>query len=150
MATYYSNKVIINANGVNEIQPKYVQEGAVDVVAICTLAASTTLNSGDTIQLMDVPGNVYITGVAIDTDKLDTGGSPALTISVGDAGSTTRFFNAATTAQAGGYTGPSQNGILGYNYGSTTRVFATVGTGSAGATSGSKSFRVKLTYTADP
>jgi hypothetical protein len=115
MAVYSSNKMLAGT------QPKVLPSaGGVNVLAIASL--STALNLNDTINMVQLAADASdpngsgptIIGMVLDCDKLDSGGTPAITLSVGDSGSATRYFNASTIAQNGGYAIPAIPAILGY------------------------------------
>ena len=103
------------------VQPKWLPSaGGVNVLSIqsqtTTLAANDTINM---IQLSSDPalgpsGGPTVIGVVFDVDQLDTGGSAALKLSVGDSSSATRYYSSLTLAQTGGYATPTQSAILGY------------------------------------
>jgi hypothetical protein len=100
-----------------------------------TITAALALN--DTIQMFDLPPNARITGGFIKSDDLDTNGSPTIVYSLGDAGSSTRFFSGATVGQTGTFVSTLNFGGLDYVTTGKTRVFLTVTTGPAtGATTG--------------
>lgn len=61
-----------------------------------------TLAAGDVIRLFRVPAGARIKNAMIFAQKIDTGGSPAVTLNVGDSTSATRFFSASNVGQAGG------------------------------------------------
>lgn len=60
------------------------------------------LQAGDVIRLFRVPQGARIRNALLFAQKLDSGGAPAVTLSVGDSTSPTRFFNASNVGQAGG------------------------------------------------
>ena len=74
--------------------------------------AGVTLGVGDLLDIGIIPATAQVVDVVIDSDDLDTGGSPALAFDVGvlsgAPGTTgtrtcgTEFFAASTVAQAGG------------------------------------------------
>lgn len=149
--TYYSNKVQLNAAGVNTVEPKWLPSGEITVVASFTLAASgQTLGVGDTIQLMDIPAGVTITGVTIDTGKLDSNGAPTVVFEVGDATVAGRFLSGSTIGKTGGVSAPNAaGGALGISYASTTRVFATITTAAATVSTATPVFTAVINYCAD-
>ena len=82
-------------------QPQAGQIGAIDtsktIGRVVTLAAAD-LVTGNTVGAFKVPAGFCVTGIiAVPTD-MDSGA--ALTISVGDAASGTRYLNASTMGQA--------------------------------------------------
>jgi hypothetical protein len=88
---------------------------------------------GDIYQIVQVPNGFTIVDMILDTDQLDSNGSPTITLEVGDSGSAGRFYSGATIARTGGIAIPTVAQTIGYTY--------TVGTnqgqfsgGQAGAT----------------
>lgn len=63
--------------------------------------ATADLVTGNTIGAFKVPAGFTVTGIIAVASDVDTGGSPAVTLSVGDAGSGTRYLSAATIGQGG-------------------------------------------------
>lgn len=61
--------------------------------------AALALN--DVIQMMKVPSGFTVTEVLLTADDLDTGGSPAIILDVGDDGDTDRFIDGSDVGQAG-------------------------------------------------
>lgn len=115
MATYNASKMAAG------VQPRALATGLIPVVSILALAQALLLN--DVINMLqlggapDVPTNFgpAITGVALDTDQLDTGGGGAtLKFNLGDANSSNRFISQSTIGQTGGYQAPNVGGWLGY------------------------------------
>lgn len=109
-----------------------------------SLAAALALN--DVIQMVRVPAGARVTDLSLAATDLDTGGSPAITLSVGDGGATARYISASTIGQAGGIA----NGIsvatgFGYLYTAEDTIDVLVAAGPAiGATSGT--VRLAVTY----
>ena len=134
------------------VQPKYLPDG--DNAILCTYAFGTTglptLAANDTFTLCTVPAGCYITGITLDVDKLDSGGTPTIKLNLGDAGNAARFILQSTVAQAGGYAIPNINGGMGYLYAANTPLILTVQTGAAGAVPASANVRVIVNYSADP
>lgn len=83
-----------------------------------------------------LPKGAEIVGIVLDSDDLDSGGSPAITLSIGDAGSAARLLAANTVAQAGGVVVTPSKGAIGYQYTAETlvqvKVVAAAATGQAG------------------
>lgn len=115
MATYNASKMLAGT------QPAYLpSKGGVNVLT--SISQTTALSTNDVINLLQLQANPAdpvgfgptIIGMLLDTDKLDTGGSPQITLDVGDSGATQRYFKAVTTAQAGGYATPNNSAVLGF------------------------------------
>lgn len=100
-----------------------------------TIVAALALN--DTIQLFDLPPHARILGGFIKADDLDSGGT-AIRLSVGDAGSATRYFSSSSAGSVATSVDATM-AATGIDYYTTakTRVFMTVSTGpTTGATTG--------------
>lgn len=108
------------------------------------ITAALALN--DVIQMVRVPANATIVGVNLGTDDLDTNGSPAIVLDVGDGSDTDRLIDGATVGQAGGYTSTMVMTGFGYQYTAedTIDVLVQVAPGT-GATSGTISLAVFYT-----
>ena len=100
MAAYNSNKMLAGT------QPKMLPSaGGVNVLATASLTTALALN--DTINMLQLAADASdpqgsgptIIGMVLDCDKLDSNGTPTITLSVGDSVSATRYFNASTIAQ---------------------------------------------------
>jgi hypothetical protein len=95
MATYsssnYTNKTPVADHGLGgEVQVAYA-------LVTCTAAPTTT----DTINFFYLPANARILAAVLKASDMDTGGSPSITLNIGDSGSAARLFSASTAAQAG-------------------------------------------------
>ena len=100
-----------------------------------TITAALALN--DTIELFDLPPRSRIVSGFVKSDDLDTGGSPAIVLAVGDAGDDDRYFTGLTIGQAGGVSDAVAATGLDYVTTAKTRVIAKVTTAPAtGATTG--------------
>ena len=146
MTNYNSNKAQPG------VQPKQLPTGDMAVYATYAFPSVSppTLNTGDTITMMTVPTGAVITGVTLDVDKLDTGGTPAIKLNVGDATVANRFINQSTAGQAGGYQVPNINGAVGNQYQANAPILVTVQTGAAGAVQAGAVIRLVLNYSMDP
>lgn len=148
------------------VQPKVAPSGV--IVVVSSLALVAALQANDTINMLQLAGNPdiptnfgpVITGLALDSDDLDSNGVPTLTFDLGDAGNAARFMNQVTVGQAGGYVGPNVAGTLGYapfanTYGTYTtqslQLYTLVLKCHTGpATWQNGTVRVKCEYTYDP
>jgi len=63
----------------------------------CTAAPSTS----DTLNFFYLPKHARVLLAVLEASDMDTNGSPALTLNIGDSGSATRYFSASTVGQAG-------------------------------------------------
>lgn len=92
------------ADAAKTTAPAYQGGGKMACVAFGTYEISASLVVNDVIQMVRLPKGAVITGVTLGTDDLDTGGSPAIVLDVGDGGDTDRYIDGATVGQAGGIT----------------------------------------------
>ena len=107
MATWNSDQ--INANsGLTTAQGQKVFPGPSVSGGLVMLRYSITstaaFNSADVLNFGVAPKGFRALQYALESTDIDTNGSPTVTINVGDSGSATRFFSAATVGQAGGVT----------------------------------------------
>lgn len=72
--------------------------------AYSTYSLVAALAANDIIEMMRLPPRARVTGVALKVTDLDTGGSPAILLTVGDAGDTDRLVTSSNIGQAGGAT----------------------------------------------
>jgi len=87
-----------------------------------TLAA-TDLVTGNIVEAFIVPAGFTVTGILAVASDMDSGA--ALTLSVGDAASGTRFLNASTIGQAGSTTSTlATTGVL-FAYTVDTKILVT-------------------------
>lgn len=93
-------------------------------------AAPTT---SDPLQFGWPPANFVLLRAVLESDDLDTAGSPTITLNIGDAGSATRLFSAATVAQTGAAAVADTAAVAGYTYDGATLV---TGVAAANATTG--------------
>jgi hypothetical protein len=80
--------------------PTHGQAGNMQVL-YCTVALTAALTTADTFAFFNLPANARVHAAVLKCTDIDTNGSPAVTINVGDAGSATRYFSASTVGQAG-------------------------------------------------
>lgn len=65
------------------------------------VAFTGTITTADSATILNLPVGAVVIGAVLEADDLDTGGSPAITLNLGDAGSASRYFAASTVAQTG-------------------------------------------------
>lgn len=98
----------------------------------CTAAPSTS----DTINFGYLPAGARVVLAVLESTDMDTGGSPSLTINVGDSGDADRLFAASTVGQAGTLSTAIAVTGAGYSYTSETLITgvanANAATGAAG------------------
>lgn len=131
--------------------PKYNDTGVTSEIWIANLGS--TVGANDIINGPTLPAGTYIVGAAVDTDKLDSAGSPAITFEVGyiNAGTTAAgafIATGNTTAQAGGIQGANVAGTIGFT--STLNSTMQAKITNAPGTSVAGKFRMRLDYTASP
>ena len=93
--TYYSDKVIAGAH----VPAKAGIHGN-EVVA--TFEAAVALVIDDVIQMVKVPAGARVVDVILAVDDLDTDGSPAIVLDVGDGDNDDLYILGSTKGQAGG------------------------------------------------
>ena len=67
-----------------------------------TFTVNTALALNDVIEMLPVKAGERILEIHLFADDLDTGGSPAIVLDVGDGDDTDRFIDGSTVGQAGG------------------------------------------------
>lgn len=82
------------------IQPRTPHSGVVAVKGVYALAAALVVD--DVIQMVKIPKGAMILDMVLSAEDLDSGGSPAIVLDVGDGGDTDRFIDGSTIGQAGG------------------------------------------------
>jgi hypothetical protein len=114
-------------------------------VMTATVACAASPATTDTINFFTMPKNSKVHFAALYSTDMDTNGSPALTLNVGDAGSATRLFSGSTVGQAG--TLSSAVAVTGfeYQYTADTAITATAGVNAATGAAGSVTLTVFYT-----
>ena len=99
MATLYSDRVV---NATTRLTGTVARSGIglMEETATYTLTAALALN--DVIQMVRIPQNATIISMTLSADDLDSNGSPAIVLDVGDGSDTDRFIDGSTIGQAGG------------------------------------------------
>jgi hypothetical protein len=114
------------------------------VVAYGEYAITGALVVNDVIEMVRVPKNARILGVSLYAPDLDTDGTPAIVLGVGDGSSTSRFISAATVGQSGGFTETLVAAGFGYQYTAEDTIDIIVSTApDVGATSGTLKLAVE-------
>lgn len=98
--------------------------------------AATDVAVGKTTAAFKVPAGFVAIGIIAVATDMDTNGVPTLTLSVGDAGSGTRFLNASTIGQAGTSTQTIASTGLLYEFTAETEIVVTATAGAATAAAG--------------
>lgn len=105
--------------------------------AYAEVVCSAALTTADTLNFFDLPAGARILAMTLESNDLDTNGTPTLTLNVGDSGSASRYFSASTVGQAG--TAAVASAVAGLHYKTTakTRIVgvpaANAATGAAGS-----------------
>ena len=98
--------------------------------------ATTDLALNATVAGFVVPRGFIVTGIIAVATDMDTNGSPTLALSVGDAGSATRFLSSSTIGQAGTSTQTLASTGLLYEFTADTEIVITASTAAATAAAG--------------
>lgn len=110
------------------------------------VAFTGTITTADSATILNLPVGAVVLGVVLEADDLDTGGSPTITLNVGDAGSANRYIAATTAAQTGvTATATAASGLL-YTVTGTNDTAVRVAVAANAATSAAGSVRVAVTY----
>lgn len=127
MATYssadYTNKAPFPSHGISR------NVKAAFFTVTCAAAPATT----DTINFGYLPKGARVLYALLESTDMDTNGSPALALNVGDSGSATRFFSASTVGQAG--TAAAETAVAGLGFLTTDKTLI-VGVASTNAATG--------------
>lgn len=144
MATYDTDKSRITGISVG---PGVHRQIVTDSVQL-TLSTAMIDNANDDIGLMYVPAGAVITGVTVSATDMDTNGSPALAIDIGDSSDEDRLVAASTVGQAGTLSSSlARTGHL-YKYVTRTQLRAYIQTAAATAAAGT--LNVSVSYFVDP
>lgn len=138
MATYsssaYTNKTPFSTHGVaGNLKTAYAS-------ITCTAAPSTS----DTLNFFYLPANARVHSAVLKSSDMDTNGSPAITLNIGDSGSAARYFSASTAAQAG--TVDSTMAAAGRFYKTTARTLVTGVAQANAATGAAGTLELSITY----
>jgi hypothetical protein len=116
----------------------------VTVYSEYAIGAALALN--DLIRMVKMPAGARVLGVTLGADDLDTGGSPAITLDVGDDADPDRYVAASTIGQTGAApTGAILKAGFGYVYSEDDTIDILVKAAPAtGATTGT--LRLAATY----
>lgn len=160
MTTYNATKMAAG------VQPRVLPGGAgVSVLSTFLMTVAAKLLTNDLVNMVTLEGDPALSGggpsmlgVALDCDQIDTGAGVVLAL--GDATTANRYITGSTIGQAGGYAGPNQGGVLGFQPFSATfaayptaslALYTIVLKATTGVTTGQLgTIRVKAEYTYDP
>lgn len=139
MATYNSSGVGNNAPALGHGIAGNAKVATATVT--CTAAPATT----DTINFFDLPAGARVHLAVLSASDMDTNGSPALALNIGDAGSAARLFSASTVGQAGtASTAVAATGV-GNLYTTKTRITGVASTNAATGAAGTVTLSVLYT-----
>lgn len=117
--------------------------GSQEIVVYAEYEITAALVVNDVIQMIPVPAGAQIMEVTLGADDLDSNGTPAIVLDVGDGSVTDRLIDGATVGQAGGRTSTLKTGAFGYTYTASDTIDVIVQVAPAtGATSGTIMLRV--------
>lgn len=137
----------LNVNTGQTELPKFDASGVTS--QIYTAALGTGLANGDVILGPVVPAGVFISGVSVDVQSLDSNGTPTITFECGTSTTPGQFIASGnTTAQAGGIAGANVPGTLGTTFSTPTAIQVTITHAAATAKAGN--MIIKVDYTATP
>lgn len=134
-----------NTTAANRIQPRTDGYSGNKKTMYESFSLTAALALNDVINMFKVPAGAIITGIILKTSDLDTGGSPAIVLDVGDASDTDRLIDGATVGQAGGTSTSlvSSTGVF-YQYTAETMISVLVQVAPAtGATTGTVELAVE-------
>ncbi|RRN64646.1 hypothetical protein [Caulobacter sp. 602-1] len=92
-----------------------------------------------------IPKGAEIVGCQLSSTDIDTGGSPAVVLAVGDAGDDDRLITGATIGQAGGHTAAIAP-LTGFGYQYTADTLVQVKVTTAPATAAAGTIKVLIDY----
>lgn len=93
------------------------------------------LAANDVIEMVKIPAGATIDEIILEATDLDTGGTPAIILDVGDGDDADRFIDGSVVGKTGGVDRLGAN--LGYKYTETDTIDVKVATGPAtGAATG--------------
>lgn len=110
-------------------------------VVACTAAPSTS----DTMQFFYLPAGARVHLAVLESTDMDTGGSPALALNIGDAGDADRLFAASTVGQAGTLSTAIATTGADYQYTAKTLITGVASTNAATGAAGSVTLTVFYT-----
>lgn len=115
-----------------------------------TVSMTTAMidNANDEVELLYVPAGAVFDSAVLSASDMDTNGSPALAIDVGDDSDEDRIFAASTVGQAGTVSTGWARTAHAYKWTSATKIKAYIQTASATGAAGTLTFTIR--YFVDP
>jgi hypothetical protein len=146
MAVYYTS--LAPSNGTGKTIGSGWNQNIVTATAIVAMTTAMIDNANDDVGLFYLPAGAVVVRATVAATDMDTNGSPALAIDVGDSGDEDRLFAASTVGQTGTLsTAMARTGFL-YKYTSRTEIRAYIQT--AAATGAAGTLYVAVDYFVDP
>ena len=144
MATLYSDRV---ATSTNKLTATTARSGINEVWDYAEYELSAALALNDVIQMVKVPAGATVVDLILSADDLDSDGSPAIVLDVGDGASADRYIDGSDIGQAGGVARLSEAGGHLYEYAADDTIDVLVQVAPAtGATSGSIKLAVCFSF----
>ena len=142
---FYSNKY----TGSTLKQPaRFLPAGYITQQTATYTFAGTAALPLDVFNMFSIPSGAYLVDLVLDSDDLDSGGTPTISFDVGTSGTATLFIGSSTVGQAGGVTRAAKAGSVGYSFTRDTTIQVRIETPpQAGGTTGT--FRLAAYYTTD-
>lgn len=100
------------------------------------LTITAALTTSDVFQFGYLPKYARVVDAWVKATDMDTNGSPALALNIGDAGDADRLFAATTAGQAAGVTRMSATTGFGYRYDDETLITGAPSTSAATGAAG--------------
>lgn len=121
----------------------------ISVTETYTFLAAQALN--DVIQMVKIPSGATVLDVILSCDDIDSNGSPAVTLDVGDGSDTDRFIAVSTIGQTGGTarlgSGITDDTCHGYTYTADDTIDVLIHAAPATAVYSGKSISMTVLYT---
>jgi len=137
MATYYSDKIVASSN--KELTQVPARSHIYPTWVVGTASVDTSLDAADIVKGVKVPAGALILDIILKSTDIDTDGTPAVTLHVGDSDDADRFFVSSDVGQAGGVARLTADGAVAgnlYEYSAETEINITVAVAAATAAAG--------------
>lgn len=110
-----------------------------------TVSLTTAMidNANDEVELLWVPKGAVFDSAVISASDMDTNGSPALAIDVGDDSDEDRIFAASTVGQAATLSTAWARTAHGYKWSTATKIKAYIQTAAATGAAGTLTFTIR-------
>lgn len=144
MAVYYTDQSRTFGTRVNGVGHR----GLCVAQAIVALTTAMIDNANDEVGLFYLPKGAVVTGITAMSTDIDTNGSPAVVIDIGDDSDEDRLLAASTIGQAATLSSAIATTGFMYKYTADTLIKAYIKT--AAATGAAGTLTVVVTYFVDP